>query len=99
MDYKLELQIVKELNVEGTLRTDCPFCMNRNTFDVTNKDGVILWNCFHASCEAKGGSGDKFSKEDVERFVSQEKQLHNHNNCRFLSILRSHTLKKRIKYI
>jgi len=78
MDYKHQLEIVKELNVEGTLRTDCPFCMNRNTFDVTNKDGVILWNCFHASCEAKGGSGDKFSKEDVERFVSQEKQLHNH---------------------
>jgi len=52
--------------------------MNRKTFEVTNQDGVLLWNCFHASCDAKGGSGDKYSKEDIENFISQEKQLHNH---------------------
>lgn len=78
MDYKYQLEIVKELDVQGKLRTDCPFCMNRKTFEVTNQDGVLLWNCFHANCSAKGGSGDKFSKDDVEKFMSQEKQLHNH---------------------
>jgi|TARA_A100001201_G_scaffold139724_1_gene132000 hypothetical protein len=78
MDYKHQLEIVKELDVQGKLRTDCPFCMNRKTFEVTNQDGVLLWNCFHASCDAKGGSGDKYSKEDIESFISQEKQLHNH---------------------
>ena len=78
MDYRHQLEIVKELDVQGKLRTDCPFCMNRKTFEVTNQDGVLLWNCFHASCDAKGGSGDKYSKEDIENFISQEKQLHNH---------------------
>jgi len=78
MDYRYQLEIVKELDVQGKLRTDCPFCMNRKTFEVTNQDGVLLWNCFHASCDAKGGSGDKYSKEDIENFISQEKQLHNH---------------------
>lgn len=78
MDYKYQLEIVKELDVQGKLRTDCPFCMNRKTFEVTNQDGVLLWNCFHANCSAKGGSGDKFSKDDVEKFVSQEKEAYNH---------------------
>ena len=78
MDYRHQLEIVKELQVEGTRRLDCPFCLNRNTFDITNKDGVLMWNCFHASCTAKGSSGSKFSREDVENFISQKKQLHNH---------------------
>ena len=78
MDYRHQLEIVKELQVEGTRRLDCPFCLNRNTFDITNKDGVLMWNCFHASCTAKGSSGSKFSREDVENFMSQKKQLHNH---------------------
>ena len=78
MNYKHQLEIVKELNVQGKLRTDCPFCMNRKTFEVTNQDGVLLWNCFHASCDAKGGSGDKYSKEDIESFMLQDKKLHNH---------------------
>ena len=71
MDYKYQLEIVKELDVQGKLRTDCPFCMNRKTFEVTNQDGVLLWNCFHANCSAKGGSGDKFSKDDLEKFTGK----------------------------
>jgi len=77
MNYKHQLEIVKEITTEG--RMDCPFCMNRGTFNLTNKEGVLLWNCFHASCDAKGGSGGKVSTEDIENFISQENKETNPN--------------------
>ena len=51
-----EIEIVKNLDVpSGTnKRMDCPFCYHRNTFSVRNENGKLLWNCFHASCKAKG---------------------------------------------
>ena len=69
MDYKYQLQVVKELDVQGKLRIDCPFCLNRKTFEVTNDNGKILWNCFHANCDAKGIQSDGFSKKDIDDFL------------------------------
>ncbi len=35
-------------------RIDCPFCFGRYTFTITKKDGKTFWNCYKASCTAKG---------------------------------------------
>ena len=39
-------------------RMDCPDCGHKNTFSVSNVNGTLLWNCFHADCNVSGG---KFS--------------------------------------
>jgi len=41
-----------------THRMDCPDCGHKNTFSVSNVNGTLMWNCFHADC---GVSGGKFS--------------------------------------
>jgi hypothetical protein len=38
-----------------TSRVNCPFCGGKNTLTVSNLDGNIVWNCYKASCSAKGG--------------------------------------------
>ena len=66
-----EIEIVKNLSVpSGTnKRMDCPFCYHRNTFSVRNENGKLLWNCFHSSCNIKGGEQTEYSMEDIENYL------------------------------
>lgn len=55
--YGEQLNTVKQVRVpEGEHRTiDCPFCGGRKKFTISHLvSGTILWNCFRASCTAKG---------------------------------------------
>ena len=60
------------------VRIDCPFCFHQNTFTLKNIDGKIMWNCFHASCDAKGKISRDMSPEELKKFLSsQELSLQN----------------------
>lgn len=48
-----------------SIRIDCPFCGGSNTLSITNDGTKILWNCFKASCKAKGVSEASYSKEAI----------------------------------
>lgn len=54
--YQEQLNIVKDIKVkeDESKRIICPFCFGVNTFTISNKSGDILWNCYKASCNAKG---------------------------------------------
>jgi hypothetical protein len=55
--YGEQLNTVKQVRVpEGEHRTiDCPFCGGHKKFTISHLvSGTILWNCFRASCTAKG---------------------------------------------
>lgn len=54
--YREQLEIVKMISLgEGEKKTiDCPFCGGRRKFSLYKQDGRVLWNCFKASCSAKG---------------------------------------------
>ena len=54
------------------VRIDCPFCFHSNTFTLKNIDGKIMWNCFHASCNAKGKISRDMSPEELKKFLSSE---------------------------
>ena len=71
-----EIEIVKNLDVpSGTnKRMDCPFCYHRNTFSVRNENGRLLWNCFHASCNVKGGQTTEYSMEDIENYLNPKQK-------------------------
>ncbi len=60
------------------VRIDCPFCFHPNTFTLKNIDGKIMWNCFRASCNAKGKISRDMSPEELKKFLnSKELSLQN----------------------
>ena len=57
----------------GRYRSDCPICNKPNTFSVTDNGFERLWNCFHADCNTKGGTGISLSKDNASNaFVKRE---------------------------
>ena len=54
--YREQIDVLKKISLaEGERKTlDCPFCGGRRKFSITKLDGMLLWNCFRASCSAKG---------------------------------------------
>ena len=53
-----------DVPVGMTVRTKCPNCGER-TFTVTNNMGSLVWNCFRASCNVKGGTRVRISVDDI----------------------------------
>ena len=58
--------IVSDMDVPvgTTVRTSCPNCGQR-TFTVTNNMGSLVWNCFRASCNVKGGTRIRMTVDDI----------------------------------
>ena len=55
--YRDQLEIIERIKIrEGDYkRIDCPFCGGKKTFTLDRlNDGKLLWNCYKASCPAKG---------------------------------------------
>lgn len=48
-------------------RGDCPACGHKNTFNVQEEGGQILYNCFHASCKLKGRKQTTFSLDKLKK--------------------------------
>ena len=49
-------EFIKALSIPDneTYRSDCPVCNHRNTFNVSNISGKLLYNCYHADCKIGG---------------------------------------------
>ena len=65
-----------------TKRIDCPNCGGYRTFTVTNNMGSLVWNCYKASCNIKGGTRVHLSMDDIragfggaEQFATQTFEL------------------------
>ena len=58
---------ISDLDISNgeTRRMNCPSCGGYKTFSVTNNMGSLLWNCYKASCNTKGGSRVHLSVEDI----------------------------------
>jgi hypothetical protein len=54
-----------ELSNGQTKRIDCPNCGGTKTFTVTNNMGSLVWNCYKASCNVKGGNRVHLSLDDI----------------------------------
>ena len=59
--------IISDMNINNgvTKRINCPNCGGYNTFTVTNNMGSLVWNCYKASCNVKGGTRVHLSAEDI----------------------------------
>ena len=56
----------------GRYRSDCPLCGKPNTFSVTDNGFERLWNCFHADCHTKGGTGISLTKENSRQAFAKK---------------------------
>ena len=56
MTYAEQLYVIKNIPIsEGQRRIiTCPFCYVSKKLSLSKIDGTIMWNCFRASCDAKG---------------------------------------------
>ena len=58
-----------------TKRIDCPVCQSRKTFTITNNMGTLIWNCYKASCDVRGGKKVSLTVDDIKKqFKEQEKK-------------------------
>jgi len=55
-------------------RMDCPECGHRNTFSVSNDNGQLLWNCFHADCAVKGRTDRRITRANAQSILSKNTQ-------------------------
>lgn len=63
-----QIEIIKSIKVKegGSLTLDCPFCLGKRKFSITNDSGTILWNCYKASCTARGSYRKGMSLDSVK---------------------------------
>lgn len=67
---------IQSLNVAPgtTQRGRCPRCNVRGSFAVTNQDGRLMWVCFRAACEERGGIYKKnLTETEVSDIVTRSK--------------------------
>jgi len=77
MNFSQQLSLIKTLVPEGEVdtRIDCPFCNHTNTLIIRRIDSDLFWNCFSASCSAKGKHEGEMSMQQVyETVVTKEKE-------------------------
>lgn len=53
-----------------SVRTDCVFCGGKKTLTVSRLDGKLVWNCYKASCDAKGGKRVGRSIDNIKAKLS-----------------------------
>lgn len=73
---KEQIDVLKSIKIkEGTSMTiDCPFCHGKKKFSITNNDGTILWNCYKASCNARGAYRKGMTLELVKRRLHEPRE-------------------------
>jgi len=72
---------ISELHISNgeTRRMNCPSCGGHKTFSVTNNMGSLVWNCYKASCDIKGGTRVHLSVEDIRAgFAGAEEHASQH---------------------
>jgi DNA primase len=59
--------IISDMDIPNgqTKRMDCPNCGGTKTFTVTNNLGSLVWNCYKASCNVRGGNRVHLTVEDI----------------------------------
>ena len=51
-------------------RMDCPSCGHNKTFSVTNYNGELMWNCFHADCTVRGRTDRRITRDNSDNILA-----------------------------
>ena len=61
-----------QLKLGDSKRMNCPSCNGYNTFTVTNSMGLLLYNCYKASCNVSGKSKIRITMEDIQKKMHKD---------------------------
>ena len=72
MTYSEQLEIIKSIPIrEGERRIiTCPICYCPKKMSVSKKDGQLMWNCFRASCNAKGIYSGRRNLQSIQNYLN-----------------------------
>lgn len=72
MTYSEQLEIIKAIPIkEGERRIiTCPICYGPKKMSVSKSDGQLMWNCFRASCNAKGIYSGRRNLQSIKNYLS-----------------------------
>jgi len=67
-------EIINNLDIPNgmTKRINCPACKGYKTFTVTNNKGKMIWNCYKATCDTKGGHRIHLSVQDIRDAIAPD---------------------------
>ena len=74
MTYSEQLQIIQNISIrEGERRIiTCPICYGSKKMSLSKADGQLMWNCFRASCNARGIHSGRRSIQSTKDYISQK---------------------------
>ena len=58
-----------------TLTLDCPICNGVKKFTATNKDGLIIYNCYRNSCDVKGATLTPMLVETIKNKIQGKEEI------------------------
>ena len=69
--------IISDMEIPNghTKRMNCPECGGIKTFTVTNNMGSLVWNCYKASCNVRGGNRVHLSADDIRAGFTGAKEF------------------------
>ena len=69
--------IISDMEIPNghTKRMNCPECGGIKTFTVTNNMGSLVWNCYKASCNVRGGNRVHLSADDIRAGFAGAKEF------------------------
>ena len=75
--YNTVSDLVSNIDIDNgtTKRMNCPNCGGYKTFTITNNMGSLVWNCYKASCNVKGGDRIHLSVSDFRAGFSGAKDF------------------------
>tara|TARA_R110002074_G_scaffold138985_3_gene284362 strand:- start:6724 stop:7482 length:759 start_codon:yes stop_codon:yes gene_type:complete len=76
MTYQEQLLIIKQIPIRDgdTKVITCPFCYQPKKLALSNIDGKLMWNCYRASCNAKGIHSGRRNLSAVKNYLSNQVQ-------------------------
>ena len=69
--------IISDIDIPNghTKRMNCPECGGIKTFTITNNMGSLVWNCYKASCNVRGGNRVHLSADDIRAGFTGAKEF------------------------
>ena len=74
MTYAEQLEIIQSIPLrEGDRKViTCPFCYGEKKLALSKSDGKLMWNCYRASCNAKGIHTGRRNLQSVKNYLNNK---------------------------